>query len=283
MTARFRPRVGGHARRTKRIRRASAGLSPLRAGAGLAMLLSAAAIYGVSASSVFGFDPARLRIDGLHYTNESDLTASLAIPAGTNLFSLSTEPLATRVMQLTTVAGVELAVHLPDSLSVRVREREPILVWAVGERRYLVDRAGVLFAEAPSAAGSSGLPTLTDRRAASVALAVGAMLDPIDLDAATRLGSVRPADVGSVATSLGVAVTDENGFVVGASPAGWTAVFGFYTPSLRTPALIPGQVRLLRSLLADREATIERVILASETSGTFIARPSAGASKSPRP
>jgi hypothetical protein len=246
------------------------------------MLLSAAAIYGVSASSAFGFDPARLRVDGLHYTDQADLSASLAIPAGTNLFSLSTEPLATRVMQLTTVAGVALAVQLPDTLSVRVREREPILIWAVGDRRYLVDRAGVLFAQAPTASEGSGMPTLTDRRAASVALAVGAVLDPIDLDAATRLGSIRPADVGSAATGLGVAVTDENGFVVGASPAGWTAVFGFYTPSLRTPALIPGQVRLLRSLLADREAGVEQVILASETSGTFIPRPS-GAAKSPRP
>jgi len=282
MTARFRPRVGGHARRTKRVRRASAGLSPLRAGAGLAMLLSAAAIYGVSASSVFGFDPARLRVDGLHYTDEAALTASLAIPAGTNLFSLSTEPVATRVIQLTTVAAVDLVVQLPDTLSVRVREREPILIWAVGDRRYLVDRAGVLFAEAPTGAAGSALPTLTDRRAASVALAVGATLDPIDLDAATRLGAIRPADVGSAATSLGVAVTDENGFVVGASPIGWTAVFGFYTQSLRTPALIPGQVRLLRSLLADREAGVEQVILASETSGTFIPRPST-ASKSPRP
>jgi hypothetical protein len=246
------------------------------------MLLSAAAIYGVSVSSAFGFDPARLRVEGLQYTDQAALTASLAIPTGTNLFSLSTEAVATRVMQLTTVAGVKLAVDLPDTLSVRVREREPILVWAIGDRRYLVDRGGVLFAEAPAGSPGSGLPTLSDRRAASVALAVGAVLDPIDLDAATRLGSIRPADVGSAATSLGVAVTDGNGFVVGASPVGWTAVFGFYTKSLRTPAVIPGQVRLLRSLLADREAGVEQVILASETSGTFIPRPSA-ASKSPRP
>jgi hypothetical protein len=34
--------------------------------------------------------------------------------------------------------------------------------------------------------------------------------------------------------------------------------------------MIPGQVRLLHSLLAGREATVERVILASETDGTFV-------------
>jgi len=39
---------------------------------------------------------------------------------------------------------------------------------------------------------------------------------------------------------------------------------------LRTPELIPGQVRLLRSLLVGREPLVERVILASETDGTYI-------------
>ena len=63
-----------------------------------------------------------------------------------------------------------------------------------------------------------------------------------------------PDDVGSAADGLTVAVTDENGFVIRSRPAGWSAIFGFYTPSLRTPELIPGQVRLLRSLLIGREA-----------------------------
>jgi hypothetical protein len=70
-------------------------------------------------------------------------------------------------------------------------------------------------------------------------------------------------------------VTDENGFVVSAMPGGWSAVFGFYTPSLRRPDLIAGQVRLLRSLLGGREPSVDRVILASDTSGTLIPRPSA--------
>jgi hypothetical protein len=115
---------------------------------------------------------------------------------------------------------------------------------------------------------------MTDARAASAAFAVGGRLDPLDLDAATRLGSIKPADVGSAAARLAVMVTDENGFVVKAMPAGWSAVFGFYTPSLRRPDLIAGQVRLLHSLLEGREPAVDRVILASDTSGTFIPRPS---------
>ena len=49
-------------------------------------------------------------------------------------------------------------------------------------------------------------------------------------------------------------------------------MFGFYTPSLRTTELIPGQVRLLRSLLDGREPQVDRVILASDTDGTYVPR-----------
>ena len=58
-------------------------------------------------------------------------------------------------------------------------------------------------------------------------------------------------------------MSDENGFVVSAKPEAWTAIFGYYTPSLRTTELIPEQVRLLRSLLVGREAQVERIVLAT--------------------
>jgi hypothetical protein len=115
-----------------------------------------------------------------------------------------------------------------------------------------------------------------------VGLTVGAQIDPVDLDAATRLASLVPADVGSSAVSLSVSVTDENGFVVETRPGSWSAVFGFYTPSLRTTEMIPGQVRLLRSLLIGRESLVDRVILASESDGTFTPRTTPSAA-SPKP
>ena len=60
-------------------------------------------------------------------------------------------------------------------------------------------------------------------------------------------------------------VTDVDGFIVLAAAGGWDAVFGFYSPATRPTDMIPGQVRLLRSLLAGREPEVRRIILASET------------------
>jgi hypothetical protein len=238
------------------------------------MLLSAAAIYGAASSPAFGL--ATIDLEGVRYTAEADVLARLDVADGTNLFGLSTGPLEARVAELPTVAGARVAVRLPDTLAVTLTERQPILDWRIGERSFLLDEGGTLFAElgSPPPAEAASLPVVEDRRARSRGLRVGSRLEPVDLDAATRLGSLRPVDVGSAAASLAVAVTDDMGFVLTTGPDGWTAVFGFYTPSLRTPDIVPGQVRLLRSLLAGREATVERVILASETDGTYVPKPS---------
>ena len=61
-----RPHAEAPIRRTPTVRRASAGLSPVRAGAMLAMLLSAAAIYGVANSTAFEYRDLRLEGADLH-------------------------------------------------------------------------------------------------------------------------------------------------------------------------------------------------------------------------
>ena len=280
---RIRPPLVG--RRVRPIRRVSAGLSVVRAGAALAMLASAGAIYGVGASSAFVYS--NLRVEGVVYADPAAAEAAIATARGQNLFRLSTSPLRTALEGLPAVERASVVVQLPGTLLVTLHERVPVLVWRVGARRYLADSAGNLFGRlgdkppAPAAA----LPVIDDRRAASAGLSVGTRLDPADVDAATRLASLVPADVGSAATGLDVRVTDENGFVIRADPQGWLAIFGFYTPSLRTTELIPGQVRLLRSLLIGREPLILRVILASATDGTYVpratAKPSPSASGAP--
>jgi hypothetical protein len=263
---------GQAARRGRTIRRASAGLSPLRAGALLVMLLCASAIYGVAASTIFGYR--QVLVDDRRFTSTAAVEDVLGLTKGTNLFALSTDRLAAALRSLTTVRDATVSVELPDTVRVRLDERQPVLLWAVGEQRYLVDGEGVLFATpdtAPTAA--QGLRVVDDRRAGSAGLATGARLDPVDIDAATRLGSLTPADVGSAAAGLTIAVDDERGFTIASDPSAWTATFGFYTPTLRTPELVPGQVRFLRSLIARvGEGKLATILLTDGTNGTYTVR-----------
>jgi hypothetical protein len=245
------------------------------------MLASAGGIYGVGASPAFEY--ARLQVDGAVFTELAAAEDAVADARGENLFRLPTAPLEAALEDLPTVAQATITVQLPDSLVVSLQERVPVLIWRVGARRYLADLDGRLFGRLGDdpPASAEDLPVIDDRRAASAGLSIGARLEPQDIDAATRLASLAPADVGSAAESLAVRVTDNDGFVLRADPQGWIAIFGYYTPSLRTPELIPGQVRLLRSLLIGREQLIARVILASETDGTYVPKPTPKPSPSP--
>ncbi|MBI2777545.1 MAG: FtsQ-type POTRA domain-containing protein [Chloroflexi bacterium] len=267
--------LGGPAIRLPRRRRLPR-LTPARAGAILGILAALGGIYGLAATPAFPYS--RVEIPSLRWTARQDVEAAIAIPAGANLFQVRTGPIEDRIRVLPGVADASVSVSLPDTLVVDVTERTAILAWVVGEQRFLVDHEGVLFARAaPGAAAAAGLPVIDDARVASATLAVGARLDPVDLDAARRIGSLNPDDVGSVAESLLVTVSDASGFVVGTRPASWIAVFGLYTASRRTPDMVPAQVRLLRSLLDGREGAVAQVFLPDGDAGTFIAKPTPGA------
>jgi POTRA domain-containing FtsQ-type protein len=263
-------RAAGRSRGGDGIRRKSAGMTPLRAGAILLMLLCAVGGYGLIATSAFSFR--HLALEGEHYTSADTVTAALALQQGANMVRLRTDTLVDALRAIPTVRDAHVSIELPDTVRVRIDEREPILIWSAGSTQFLVDRAGLLFApvagEAPSAVGD--LRVIHDTRTSSASLSVGSILDPIDLDVATRLGSLKPADLSSTAADLSVTIDDTGGFVVSSGPGGWLATFGIYTPTLRPPSIVPGQVRLLRSILIERgEANLARIDLARTTQGTF--------------
>lgn len=271
---------GGGYRRTHPVRRASAGLTPVRAGALLALLAGIAGLYGAATTGAFMVQ--RTTIEGITWTPEQVILAALAIPEDQNAFSLQTAGLEGRLLEIPAVGGATVTVALPDELRVEISEREALVAWLVGDRRFLVDASGLLFADlADTAAPGTELPAVDDRRAVSAGLGVGSVLDTVSFDAALRLGSLVPADIGSAAVRLDLRVDDTDGFVIRGTPAEWTAVFGFYTPTLRTTELIPGQVRLLRSLLLDREDMTLRIILASDRAATYIPRPTPKPSAKP--
>ena len=277
-------RQAGSGRGGSRIRRASAGLNRTRSLALLAMILSGLALYGANASSAFGYR--RLDVVGAGITSQTTVRGELGVTDAANLFRMSTDGMADRLRALPTVADASIEIALPDTLRVRLVERKPILVWQIGAQRFLVDADRVAFAVADAPVD---LPVIDDRRERSDAavppdarasdapaplarVAIGSVLDAVDFDAATRLASLRPVDVGSGAAGLHVTIDDDHGFTVDTGPAGWTATFGFYTPTIRKTDLIPGQVRLLRSLLAGQEASIATITLSDDLRGVFTSK-----------
>lgn len=215
----------------------------------------------------------RTDLPALTWTDEQALSDALALPEGGNVFRLDTGPLEAALRALPGVASADVSIQLPDAaLIVMVEERVPVLAWQVGDVRFIADRDGTVFATMAKAAQlPTGVTVVEDRRTAGLnaALAVGTRIDAVEFDVATRLGSLTPGDVGSAAPRLKVFITELDGFIVQA-PGGWTAVFGLYSPATRSTDMIPGQVRLLRSLLAGREGSLARIILASATDGTYI-------------
>jgi hypothetical protein len=253
-------------RRTRRV------VTPARA-AGLLGMLGAGFLFTlVTGPTAFGLS--RTDLPALTWTDSSAIATALGLPEGGNVFALDTAPLETALEALPGVASAEVTVALPDAaVVVAIEERAAILAWEVGDRRYIADATGTIFAEIDvDAPLPEGVAVVDDQRALSDgALAIGGHIPAVDLDVATRLGSLAPADVGSSASALRVTVTDVDGYVVG-TPRGWDAVFGFYSPNTRPTEMIPGQVRLLRSFIEGREPEVRRIILASETTGTYIPR-----------
>ena len=247
------------------------------------MLVTAGAVYGLAGTPAFGFE--KLDIVGAALTPEATIRTEVGVARGANLVGLSTGPILNRLLQIPAIAAATVTVGLPDALRVAVEERRPVLLWGVGTRRFAVDDSGYLFAELGpgSPAAVAALPTIFDQREVSAVLTVRSQLDPTDLDAAKRLGSLTPDQIGSRASKLTVSITDERGFTLGSGVRGWLAVFGFYGRSQRTPELIPGQVQLLAKLLEGREDTIATVILADDREGTYLPKPTPHPSASAKP
>ena len=261
--------AGRGSTRGKGTRRSLRPLTPARAGGLLGMLAAGLLLRLVTSSTAFALD--HVDQPSLQWTAAEAIASSVQVPTGANVFEIEVGPIERRIAALPGIASARVSVALPATLVVSVVEREAILAWRVGDTVYLVDRDGVLFAATDAAgADAAALPIVVDARVASpFTLAVGTTLDPVDFDVATRLAALTPAQIGSTATRLEVRITDTDGFLIRGYPTTWAAVFGFYSPSLRSTDIIPGQVQLLKSLLADREAAVDRIILADPRNGTY--------------
>ena len=223
------------------------------------------------------------------------VVAAANIPVGSSLLAVNLRAAEEGVAALPMVSSVRVSAGLPDGIQIRVREKTLLMRWQIGDRIYAVSEGGELLGDTaalalgPNAAVAlSVAPLLYDDRMPSPLPTVG-RLTATELDVATRLASLNAADLGSAATTLTLRLLGDFGFAVEAAGPGitWSAVFGIYSATIRPTSMIPGQVRLLRSLLAGRESQIGWVILADDQAGTYTSKgvrpppPPAGPSSSP--
>lgn len=272
-------------RRVPLHRRPMAGWTPAprrgvaRAVAAITLLVAVSALYGLTTTRAFELAADGLTIRGAVFADEAAVRHALGLDgsARPNLFALDTAGLAAALRALPAVDEARLdaasvRVVLPDRLIVELHERTPILAWRAGAHRFLVDVEGILLADiGPAEDGQAGadpetrdLPVVVDMRGTAARLRVGSHLDPLDLAVARRIGAVTPAMIASTAASLSIAVGDEEGFALQPDGDAWRAVFGIYTPHLRSPDLVAAQVQCLASLLGAQEAEVGVVYLFPE-------------------
>ncbi len=277
-------RPGGGVRRTRRVRRASAGLTPVRAGALLAILVASAGIYGLASSNAFALR--HTTITGATWTPEATILEALALPDGANLFTLEPGALERALATLPTLRGAAVTVALPDELRVDVAERAPLLVWRTTNGSYLVDADGMLFAELgpDQKEAAAALPVVDDSRLDASVLGVGSTLDPVTLDAARRLGIAvagRRRQRGQ-GRSCCASTTSTASPCAPAPPAGPRCSASTRRRCARRTS---SRARSGCSGACSRAGRprVQRVILADDHSGTYVPLPTPEPTRTPRP
>ena len=222
----------------------------------------------------------RVQVDGTVLLDPAAVEGLAQIQVGERLLGADLRAAERTLAATPFVVRATVRAELPDLVRIEIEESPLLMRWSTVADTWLVDGGGRVVGSArdphlaaSAAAGFAALPELRDTWR-SEPLAPGVLLPSLDIDVATRLASLVPADIGSAATDLTLRHVRDYGFVLDARGPDleWHAVFGRYSATLRPPGLVPEQVRLLRSLLAGREAGIGWVILADGRAGTYTPR-----------
>ena len=268
----------------------------------IGLVLLIVLLFWMLTDDAFRVTDASVSFDGLAHADEAVVRGHLTdIERGPNVFRVRASEIVSELSTLTEVDAAAARLNLPAGLIVELDERDPVFIWSDGERSWLVDEEGMLFAPAdeataaavrattqgegptdeettqPSNGGETGpvdqpaaeltltarasLPLVEDARLPDEEPTVGTHLGSTDLLVMRQLLALTPELLGTMATSLELRVDESNGYVL-KSDRGWQALFGHYTPTLQPPTVIPQQVQCLQWLLAEEERKLEKVWLA---------------------
>ena len=134
--------------RRQPIRRATPRLRASQIYALVLMFLCVLTIISLGGSPLF--DARHLEVYGARFTGQQTVSEIVGMDGSPNLFRLRTDRIAQALAGLPAVESARVEVRLPDTVVVTVVERQPKLIWVIGDRRYVVDDTGLLFGQVDS-------------------------------------------------------------------------------------------------------------------------------------
>ena len=156
--------VGAQATATKPTAKRTDRFHAVWASGQLAALLGALVCGGVIAylSTAGSLQIRQIDLAGAALTSSDSITTAIGA-SGHNIFTVEPHMAAIRLAALPTVREAQVWGELPDRLVVRLVERQPALVWQLGEERYLLDSGGFVIAKNPAAETGQTLPRIVVR------------------------------------------------------------------------------------------------------------------------
>ena len=148
-------RTGTHVRRT-RVRREGPRLRSVQIVAALLMAVCLIGLAGVTMAP--SFSGRILDLHGARFTSEAAIRKIVGMDGTPNLFRLDTDRAAAVLVRLPAIKSASVQVRLPSTVVVTIVEREPKLVWQVGDVHFVVDEDGLLFGSGDAA----GNPVASD-------------------------------------------------------------------------------------------------------------------------
>jgi cell division protein FtsQ len=137
----------------------------------LIILRNTAVVAGLAVTAVWAYrhtqSDARfavrsIEIDGATHTPRAALDLATQRYVGLNLFQIDIARVQADLGDLGWVRRIDIEKKLPDTLRIKITERQPVALLRSGERLLYVDEEGNGFAELSPAVGDDDLPVITD-------------------------------------------------------------------------------------------------------------------------
>ena len=122
----------------------------------LGLVLLTSLLFWMLTDDAFRVTEANVSFEGLVHADETLVREHLSdIERGPNVFRVRASEIVGELSTLTAVDVASARVTLPANLTVQLDERDPVFIWSNGERSWLVDEEGMLFAPADEATAAA--------------------------------------------------------------------------------------------------------------------------------